>query len=112
LKAILGQGFFLDVFAMSALAGFDNSTIQLIWRDVTSGVASNATILYSLNTNVTAIGSLSYNVQIPFYQRLFQFEFRNIDDGHDTLQNAAILTTLLVILVVDIIMTMLFFKYR
>lgn len=109
---MLGQGFFIEVFAVTALAGFDNSTIQLIWRDITSGIADNATILYSLNANASDIGSLSYVTQLPFYQRLFQFEFRNIDDGHDTLQNAGILTALLVAVIIDIVAIVLFFRYR
>jgi hypothetical protein len=131
LKGVLAQGFFLDTFAVTAFEGFDNSTVQLVWRDLTegahsavaccdrsharafvAGVLANETVLVEVNTNQTDVGSLSYTTSFTFLGRVFELDFRNIDDGQAMLQNAAILTALLVALIIDVIVTVLFFRNR
>jgi hypothetical protein len=111
LKAVLGQGFIIGVFAVFALAGIDNSSIQLIWRDVTPGVHENSSILFTLNANATNVGSFSFSTTVPFYERTFQFEFHNLGGNQDTF-DVGVLVGLLLGLLLVVILTGVFLKNR
>jgi hypothetical protein len=114
LKGVLTQGFVIETFVERAFAGFDNSTIQFIWRDLAPDT-ENASIVYQLHTDASdVVGSLEFVRTIAFAQRMWQFEFRNLDHGASTQQitDGGILAAFVVILLAIIIVTFFFVRFR
>jgi hypothetical protein len=96
-------------FLVAALDGVDNSSIQLMWTDVTDDINT----VYALNGNAINVGKQQFNTTIEFAQRVYMFEFHDIDLGNSsTVENGAILGALVVIQIVLIIATILFIRNR
>jgi hypothetical protein len=100
-------------FVVSALEGFDNSTIQLTWRDLHPDTP-NATIVFAWNSNASNIGSLSYVKNITFAQRSWQFEFRNVLSASTlmTAADGAQLGALAIAQILAVVLTVLCVRYR
>jgi len=108
----MAQSFLIEVLAQAAFKGLDNSNIQLVWTDITPGVAANATLLTTVNGNATDVGSLVHVTVLSFYQRTFRFEYHNLDDGTSRATAIVIIIVLSGALIIVLALTLLFLKHR
>jgi hypothetical protein len=117
LKGLLLQVLFVEPFVDAALAGFDRSTIQFVWRDARPDEA-NATLIYALHADdgdTSAYGSArSREVSVAFAQREWVFEWRGGggDDNVGSLGDALILAALLLCQLLVVVVTVLFVLRR
>jgi hypothetical protein len=109
LRGLLVQAFEIPPLVEAALAGIDNSTIQLTWRDLMPDQA-NASIVYQWNQDADNVGSLSSSDTLNFASRSWQFEFHSwLVTGNDVkTADGVILVALLVAQLVVIVVTVWF----
>lgn len=98
---------------LSAFAGYDNSTVQFTWRDLTAE-SENASLVYELNGDATNVGQLHFVETIAFAQRVWQFEFRDLGspNGSKLVSPAIFVALLSVVEIVIIVLTVLFVRNR
>jgi hypothetical protein len=114
LKGVLIQSFTIATIVTAAFVGFDNSTIQFIWRDLAPDT-ENASVIYQLHTDASdVVGSLQSIQTIGFAQRMWQFEFHDLAHGLSSQQitDVGILVALVVVLLAIIIVTFFFVRFR
>jgi hypothetical protein len=113
IKGLFTASFVVELFVTSALSGFDNSTIQLTWRDLMPD-EPNASIVYQWNQDANNVGLLSFSETLNFADRSWQFEFHNLLGTDDTIKatDGSILAALIIALILVIIVTIIFVRNR
>jgi hypothetical protein len=113
LKSILVQSLLVLPLIETALQGFDNTSMQLTWRDLAPD-EPNATIVYQWNADAADVGALSFVRNVSFAQRQWQFEFHNVLGASTALKAAdgAVLGVLIVAQILTILFTILFIRNR
>jgi CHASE1-domain containing sensor protein len=112
-KGVLVQIVLLPLLVQAALSDYDNTTIQLIWRDLMPD-DGNGTIMFELNSNATNVGSLYLVETLEIAQRSWQFEFHNllVPNVATEAADGSIITALLLALIIVILSTFFFVKSR